>query len=214
MVSRRLDPQNSRFEPDPLFVALLGRARAADGEAIEELCARFYPIVQRKVHGELDHDLRHQRPWLSARFSTGDVVQEVFRSVITDLRSFDGHNEGAFVGYLTMLVHNRLIDSIRFHQADCRDGRRLLVEAGSLSLPDDGVDPSDAAALEEEVERYRSAVATLSERDQLIIRARSENDSSFDEIAERFGFGSAATARRAFYAAQATLLVRLGSTRS
>ena len=90
---------------DDLFASLLARARQGDDAALDQLLERYYPVVQEMVHRSLSRDLRTKRPWLIARFSTGDVVQEVFRSVLTEwarpplLRRFAHHAERSFASW-------------------------------------------------------------------------------------------------------------------
>lgn len=195
---------------DDGFQALLTAARAGDADALDGVFERFYPRVQRMVHVRLARDLRTTRPWLAARFSTGDVVQEVFRSVLGDLRAFAGDNEGAFAGYLAMVVRNRIVDAVRFHEAGPRDGRRSLADAEDVGAQPDADDPARAAAHVEELERFHAALATFPERERLLLRARLEGTGNFTELAEQLGYGSESTARRAFHAAQARLAVLLG----
>ncbi len=204
-----VDPQDT--EPFD-FLAVLARARDNDRESMEALFTRFYPKVQRLVHINLATDLRINRPWMAARFSTGDVVQEVFRSILTDLSSFAGTNEGAFAGYLAMVVRNRILDVIRFHEAARRDGRRgaVPVEDSGLAAAED--DPANAAASQEELKRFHEALNEFPERERLLIRARLEKSATFDELTERLGYSSVSVARRAFYDAQAKLATFLGNS--
>ena len=205
-------PENRQIEPDPDgpdFHEQLAAARGGDQEALDALFQRFYPRVQRMVHHSLATDLRTNRPWLTARFSTGDVVQEVFRSVLKDLEVFEGRNEHAFVGYLAMIVRNRILDAIRFHEAARRDGRRGSVPAEDSRLPSGEDDPAEARATEEEMRRFHDAVGEFPERERLLLRARFEQAESVQNLAEQLGYTSPSAARRAFYAAQARLALML-----
>jgi RNA polymerase sigma factor (sigma-70 family) len=200
---------NQPLEADE-FEALLGAARAGDQAARERLAARYYPRVEAMVHRELARDMRQNRPWMSARFSTGDVVQDVFRSLLQDLSQFEGRSEDAFVGYLSMVIRNRLVDALRFHEAARRDGRRTSVlpeEPDSSTQP---IGPGTRMAASEEIERYQDALAQFSEKEQLLIRARLECQTSFPDLAQQLGYSSKWAASRAFYAAQAKLLILLG----
>lgn len=197
------------------FRTWLQAAREGDTAALDSLFAEFYPVVQTMVHRRLKHDLRTTRPWLAARFSTGDVVQEVFRSVLRDLQGFAGKTKDAFAGYLAMIVRNRIIDAIRFHEADQRDGRQGSNVAALESHEAGGTDPSDALVADDEVQRFQTALATFDEREQLLIRARLDGTETFEALAEQLGYSSSYSARRAFFAAQARLVQMLsddGST--
>lgn len=193
------------------FSSLLAASRAGDKEALEVLFRRFYPKVQRMVHTSLARDLRTARPWLAARFSTGDVVQDVCRSVLLDLSTFAGESEGAFAGFVAMVVRNRIVDTVRFHEAASRDGRRSKKSIDGF----DGIgredEPSDSMVAAEELERFTRALATFPEREQLLLRARFEGVLSYGDLAEQLGYTTASAARRAFYAAQARLAILVGT---
>lgn len=196
-------------QPDPGFVRLIERAKEGEREALAELFERFYPRVERQVHRALTTDVRNGRPWLGARFSTADIVQDTFHGVLRDIGTFMGVTEAAFAGYLTMVVRNRIIDSVRHHEADRRDGRR-----GEPSLhPDehgsDANDPSERAALSDEYDAYQRALKTLPEREQLLVRARLEGVATLEELTESLGFSSVSTTRRVFLAAKARISVLL-----
>jgi len=191
------------------FQELLARARAADSDALDALFEEFYPTVRSLVHRSLARDLRLNRPWLTTRFSTGDLVQEVFRSVLRDLRTFGGTTEASFVGFLTTVVRNRLVDAIRFHEAERRDGRRSAQKTGTWGADSRPQDPAEEAASAEQVVRMYRALQTFSERERHLLRARIEGLDSFKNLAEQLGYGSETAARRAFYGAQARLAILL-----
>lgn len=191
------------------FGEALEAARRGDAQALELLSQRFYPTVQRIVHQRLELDLRKGRPWLAARFSTGDVVQDVFLGVLRDLNAFGGDNEAAFVGYLAMVVRNRIVDAVRFHEAERRDGRRFGPSVDVLDLAGEDSDPALAAAAAEQMDRVREALTRFDPREQLLLRARLENLASFAELADQLGFQTESGARRAYYSAQARLALAL-----
>jgi RNA polymerase sigma factor (sigma-70 family) len=192
------------------FESILAAARRGESPAIDCLVERYYPEVQEAVHRDLSRDLRISRPWLTARFSTGDVVQEVFRSLLGNLDRFEGNTESAFCGYLAMIIRNRLIDAIRFHEAAQRDGRRS--SDCELALEPDPVRTGPVADIADAdlAAHMRSIIETLPERDGLVLRARIEQGTQFAVLAERLGYSSKWAARRAFYAAQSKVLIQLG----
>jgi len=195
------------------FAATLTAARAGNAEDLTVLFERFYPRVERMVHHALARDLRTSRAWLRTRFSTGDVVQEVFRSVLQDLSGFHGSTEVAFAGYLTIIVRNRLIDEIRHHEAASRDGRRTHRPEELEEPVSPHVGPSTDLISSEEVAQFNAVMATFDERDQLLLRARLERQASFQELADQLGYSSFYAARRAFHAAQAAFIVRMRQRR-
>ena len=191
------------------FLKTLSAAKRGDPQALEEIFSGFYPRVQQMVHRGLSRDLRVSRSWLTSRFSTGDVVQEVFRGLLKDLSGFRGESEEAFTGYLAMLVRNRLMDAVRFHQAAQRDGRRVRGGVEDLDTESSVEGPDAQAASIEEMERFHNALQAFPERDRLLLRARLEQGTTFEELAAMLGYSSKFAARRSFYAAQAQLAIRL-----
>lgn len=193
----------------PTFLSLLEAAGRGDRAALDALTERFYPAVQSLVHHRLATDMRTRRPWLAARFSTGDVVQSVFEGVLRDLGSFAGRTEEAFVGYLATVVRNRILDAVRYHEAAQRDGRRSLAMAPEFDAEGGETDPADAAVTAERVARLTKALAALDPRVQHLLRARMDGLASFRELADQLGYGSESAARRAFFDAQAKLALDL-----
>jgi RNA polymerase sigma factor (sigma-70 family) len=191
------------------FTETLRAARAGDKQAQEDLLRTYYPQVERMVHRSLSRDMRSSRPWLRARFSTGDVVQEVFRSLLADLDGFAGEGEKAFVGYLAMVARNRIIDAIRFHEAAQRDGRSTRPTPEHDPSRSEQQGPATQVASNEELARFHTMMGTLPEREQLLLRARLEQGLRFQDLADQLGYSSPHSARRAFYAAQAQLLILL-----
>ena len=191
------------------FPQLLQSAREGNERALEQLFRTFYPRVERLVHRGLSSDLRRNRPWLRMRLSTGDVVQDVFRSVLCDLEGFGGSDERAFVAYLASVIRHRLIDLVRFHEAARRDGRLTTRASEEVHPPARGVGPATAALTSDEVEYCRQQIRGFPERERMLLQLRLEEGLDFPSIVEQLGYSSISAARRAFFAAQAQLLIRL-----
>lgn len=200
------EPEN---QPSSVLERCLNRARSGDDAAINELFEAFYPRVRSMVHHSLAADLRRGRPWLTARFSTGDVVQDVFRSVLEDLSVFSGRTEASFVSYLAMVVRNRILDTIRHHEAERRDGRRGIQPVHPPESDSREESPVELAIAGDTLDRFNEELGRFPERERLLLRARLEGTASFDELAEQLGYSSLYAARRAYFAAQAKLSVRM-----
>jgi RNA polymerase sigma factor (sigma-70 family) len=195
-------------ESEP-FRTTLQRAKQGDPAALDALSRRFYPAVERLVHHRLATDLRQGRPWLSARFSTADVVQDVFEGVLRDLGTFLGESEEAFTGYLLVVVRNRIVDAVRFHEAAQRDGRRMHALGDDYDGESRERDPASSVMASEGLDRLHAALAGFDAREQHLLRARLDGLASFKELAAQLGYGSDSAARRAYYDAQARLALRL-----
>lgn len=194
--------------PEAEFLPLLASARAGEREALDRLFAGFYQPVATMVHARLAKDQRIGRPWLIARFSTGDVVQDVFQDLLSDLRTFRGATTGAFRAYLAMMVRNRLIDAIRFHEAAQRDGRRTT-RPEDLERTASTTDPLHAAQRAEQRAHYEQALTTFSDREQVLLKGRLEFSEPFQSLADQLGYPSSDAAKRAFYLAKARLVMAL-----
>ncbi len=192
---------------------LTAQAAAGDLVARDELVCRFLPDVRELVHRELASDFRRQHRWILPLFSTGDVVQEVLLSVVTSLDRFEGDDDSAFTRFLVTLVKHRLVDAIRHHEAGCRDVRRNAARGGEEGADDFAAvadpTPSLAASLGEQVGIFRDVLTSFDLRERTLLELRLVDELQFSELAQRLGYGSEDSARKAFRAAQARLLVRL-----
>lgn len=202
-------PSHPTEFPESAFLDTLVRAKEGDEAAINQLFTQFYDQVSRMVHARLANDMRRSRPWLNAQFSTGDVVQEVFSSVLGDLSAFAGRTERSFAGYLAMVVRNRIVDVIRFHEADRRDGRRRASLDGPVQAAKGSEDPAEMAVNDEAVLAFEAAMARLDQRERLLVEARLEGSVSFRELTDYLGYSSESAARRAYFGARAKLAVHI-----
>ncbi|MFK7739664.1 MAG: RNA polymerase sigma factor [Planctomycetota bacterium] len=193
--------------PDMDFEDVLAAARRGESSALDELFRRYYSRVEQFVHVALARDFRPKRPWISARFSTGDVVQEVFRSVLSDLQGFRGSDGEAFFGYLSTVVRNRLMDLLRFHEAAKRDGWRT--ERHATSDVSHAAGPETDAVAAERRALFAEVLRTFPDRERRLLRGRIIDKAEFKELASHLGYSSLTSTRRAFYEAHAQLVLRL-----
>lgn len=192
---------------------LLAAAAAGEKAAQDRLVEATYADVRARVHQELERDFRQRHKWMLPLFSTQDVVHEVLAAVVRDLRDTSFPAREAFFAFLGTVVHRRLIDAVRFHEAARRDGRRVVAEptAGVAAL---GVDareatPTFAAQLGERARLLQEALAELPERWRHLLELRLMEERTFPEIAQALGYSSEETARQSFVEAKARLLVKL-----
>ena len=192
---------------------LVERAAGGDADARNELVHTFYPRVHATVHRQLETDFRKQHRWMLPLFSTRDVAQDVFVGVIDRLGGAEFPDEEAFVAYLCTMVRNRLLDAVRFHEANKRDARREVAvepDRGAPAMADTRAEvPEIAAMLAEQAEILNAVLGSFTERQRACLTMRMSDGESFPAIAEALGFASAETARQAFLDYQAKLLVRL-----
>ena len=86
--------------------ALIERARSGDEVALNELCARYLPRLQRWAHGRLPG-------WARDALDTHDIVQETLAHVARRIQSFEPRHKAAFQAYLRQALLNRVRDQIR-----------------------------------------------------------------------------------------------------
>lgn len=192
------------------FADHLHAARLGARDSQDALCRHFYPRVERIVHAQLRRELGAQRGGIAARFSSSDVVQEVFLRVIAGLSSFHGESEAQFQSYLVAIVRHRILDAVRHHAAARRDYRRNAfdIEGARWMTLDPALSHDsrpDLAAAE-----LIPSLAPLSLAQRRILSARIERNLTFEEIAAELGYTSRYAARRAFFSAQARWLVERG----
>jgi len=167
---------------DEPTVELVVKARAGNDLAIDALLRRSVPRLQRWAHGRLPMTARSQ-------FDTCDLVQEVLMNVLAALNRFEPRHPGALQAYLRRSLLNKIRDEVR------RTARQPMSVELDETLLCNQPSPLERAATAEAYEKYRVALATLREKDRNLVIARIELQLTLLEIAERFGFHSADTAR-------------------
>src|SRR3979490_300151 len=134
--------------PGDSSVDLLMKAQAGDGDALDQLLARYLPRLRRWASGRLPSSAR-------TMMDTGDLVQDAVISALRHLSTLEVRTDGAFLVYLRKSVNNRIIDAYR------RAGRR----PDRLELPEDApansTSPFDAVVGAEAVDRYDAALLRL-----------------------------------------------------
>jgi len=174
-------------------LSLLTRARAGDNEALEELFARYVPLLRRWAAGRLPRRLRDLT-------DTPDLVQDTMLQVFRNIEAFEHRGEGAFQAYLRQAVMNRIRNEIRNAG---RRPERIQLDDGA---PDDGLSALEAAIGSEAVERYEAALQRLNEQERDLVVARVELGLTYSEVAEATGKPSADAARMAVTRAIAHLI--------
>ena len=171
---------------------LVLRANAGDREALEALCARYLPRLQRWAHGRIP-------PAARGALQTHDLVQDTLIKVVERLPSFQPRHEGAFQGYVRTALWNRIRDIARQYQRSGPSGPLDTEMAGKEDSP------LDLAIGHEMLERYEAALDRLRPEEKELIIARIEMGLPHAEIAVMFDKPSVA----AVHMALSRALVRL-----
>jgi RNA polymerase sigma-70 factor (ECF subfamily) len=166
-------PSRGLLSDEPT-IELVIKARGGDRSAVEALLQRCLPRLKRWAHGRLPSAAR-------GHLDTGDLVQEAALHVLGRLDHFEPRHVGAMQAYLRLTVINKIRDEIR----------RITRHPAAVELTEDyasgDTSPLEATIKAEAYERYREAIAELSQRDREMIVARVEAQWSLQDIAQRFG---------------------------
>ena len=173
-------------------VELLARARGGDDLALNDLCARYLPRLQKWAHGRLP-------AWARGALDTHDLVQETLAQAIQRIGTFEPRHDGAFPAFLRTVLINRLRDHLRYAQ---RRPTGTLKSDWAADAPS----PFEEAVGREAVERYEAALDRLKEPDREAIIARIELQQSYEEVAIALGKPNANAARMAVTRALARLI--------
>ncbi len=168
------------------------RANAGDRDALEALCARYTPRLQRWAHGRIP-------PAARGALQTHDLVQDTLMKVVERLPSFEPRHEGAFQAYVRTALWNRIRDIARQYQ---RTGPSDPLDPEIAGKEDS---PLDLAIGHEALDRYEAALERLRPEEKQLIIARIEMGLPHAEIAVMFDKPSVA----AVHMALSRALVRL-----
>lgn len=136
--------------PSPSSNDLLTRVAGGEAAAVDELLARYRPLVWSIVRGRVPHE------------SAEDVVQEVFIQLWKSAERFDPE-KGSEVTFVSTIAHRRLIDRQRSEE----------VRGGTEPIPESFVaEEQGMAAVEtkDEAEHAERALSLLRPEQQEVLR--------------------------------------------
>lgn len=157
------------------FDVRLERGRTGDRAALDELFARWQPLLALQARRLLGADV-------AARADPADVVQEALTQAYSDLAQFRGQTEGEWVEWLRRIVAGQAAKVRRLHHADRRDARRDQALSERLP-PADGSGPVAPLIRQEEAARLARAVAELPPDMREVVTRRVFHQQPFDEVA-------------------------------
>jgi RNA polymerase sigma factor (sigma-70 family) len=179
---RREQPGAPEPPPEPVTsLTLLGRARAGDQAALDELLGRYLPRLERWARGRLPG-------WARDLSDTQDLVQETLIRAFKGMDRFEPRGEGAIGAYLRQAVLNRIRDEIRRVK---RQPDRAELEDGPSTVPS----PLEEILGSQALDRYERALGRLRDADREAVIAAVEMRYSPDELALVLGKPTANAAR-------------------
>jgi RNA polymerase sigma-70 factor (ECF subfamily) len=170
-------------------------ARQGSVEALGRLMELCRPYLLSVSNAELELGLR-------AKVAPSDIVQQTFVEAQKDFPRFEGATEAELRGWLRRILLNNLADTQRrYGETDRRNIQREvpLDDPANATLLDSLIasveTPSQLAAANEEDATLQRALAQLPAAYRAVIRQRSYERRTFEEIAEHMG-RSAEAARK------------------
>lgn len=166
--------------------ALVGAARQRDEYALQELCARFSPLIQASA-----------RRYRSSRLHWDDLVQCGYEQLLLAIYTFDEERGVHFAHYAKTKVRGGLYSWVR--AAERTDRRERLADTPGL-IGDDGGQEGEAhgwlqraadkgATAAFEATEWGDFFGNLSARERLAIHATIIGDETTTELAARQGVG-------------------------
>jgi RNA polymerase sigma-70 factor (ECF subfamily) len=155
-------------------IDLLRRARAGDGEALNELLVREIPELRRWASRRLP-------AWARDAVDTSDLVQETVMHTLRHLEHFEARGDGALQAYLRQAIVNRVRNAVR--NASTRPALEPL-DSGAI---DEGTSPLDRMIGLQLHDRYEAALARLSNDEREGIVGRLELGLTYAELARAMG---------------------------
>src|SRR2546428_13850953 len=162
--------------------ALIERARAGSGDALNALYARFagklLPLIRLRMG-------RSPRTELESR----DILQAVLLKSFQRMGQFDGSATGSLMAWMARIAENEIRDRADYHGRQRRDAaRRVPLDAlDERELPAPVRSALTQAILNEDAERLERALEALTESQRDIILLRQFEELTFPEIAARLG---------------------------
>jgi RNA polymerase sigma-70 factor (ECF subfamily) len=122
----------------PPFAEFMGRIRAGDARAAEDLVRQYESAIRLAVRTRLTD------PALRRQLDSVDICQSVLASFFARaaLGQYDLADPAQLVGLLVRMAHNKLAGQARFHRRLRRDGGRAAGLDGADGQADAGPAPS------------------------------------------------------------------------
>ena len=162
---------------------LLQRAQSGDQHALDQLFARYVPLLRRWASGRLPR-------WARDLADTHDLVQETLIQTFKKIDTFEYRGEGALQAYLRQVLANRI--RLEFRKTARRpDGTSL--DEGQV---DQGPSPLEEAIGRQALDTYDRALERLRPEEREAIVARVEMGLSYEELAAALKKPTADAARK------------------
>jgi RNA polymerase sigma-70 factor (ECF subfamily) len=169
---------------DEGFRERLTRGRNGDANALEELFARWRPLLRLDARRLLGAEL-------AARIDPSDVAQETLTQAFEDLSQFRGQSEGEWVTWLRCIVAGQAAKARRFHGAAKRNpGREQACTPNAL--PGRERNPAVQAMDQEQARCLAAAIEDLPRLMREVVMQRAVHQEPFEKVAQLLGISPGA----------------------
>ncbi len=162
-------------------------AATGDQLAVSKLLATYHPALRTRAEARMDPALRN-------RFEPEDILQQVYLQVIREIDRFEDRGDGSFLGWVSTILDNKLIDVRRAAYRQVRNIAREMPVAAvaptdsywnllDFIYADSGT-PSQAARKDEAVGALLACVSRLSELHRQVIQLRFLQGMSVGDVAQ------------------------------
>jgi RNA polymerase sigma-70 factor (ECF subfamily) len=192
------DVDSGYDNPDRLVTKHAGRdapVTERPGECEEGWRPIFAKAVQdyRELLKVLAH--RGMAPDLRSKGDASDLVQETFIEVYREYYRFEGLSDEEFKALLIRIMLNNLKSFIRRYRGSSKRSvaREVPIDGlgdGSgdeMQVAGKGASPSECVTADEDLRRLTTRLHRLPERDQMAVKWRAQEGSTYREIGKRLG---------------------------
>lgn len=171
---------------------LVARAKEGDSKALEAL----YRLYQQRLNAAVKQNIGRK---LKSRVETQDLVQSVWKDVLSDMNGFEYRGHNSFFQWLSTRILRKIQDKGRYFTSKKRDMQKEqpILRESALTKEDEmraakDPTPSQAVLVDEKLKKLMGLLDHLPDpqRQTLVLRLRDEL--SFDEIARILGKSSGA----------------------
>lgn len=184
MVDSDLPPDRNLYET---VIELVGRSRAGDTGARDQMLARIHDFLSLVARRELEQELK-------LKVGVSDIVQCSLLRVCDNVESFAGKSKPQFLAWLKTIVVNEIRRERRRQTAAKRDVRNEVAFSSALETSPAAIrnltrrpSPHSEVVNDERLEILRDILAALPDEHATIIVLRNLESRSFAEIGERLG---------------------------
>lgn len=161
--------------------ALLERVREGSSEALDDLFEGLREDLLSLIRRWLGRSLQ-------AHVESEDILQITFMRAFEHVTEFRGTSRRSLRAWLARIARNAIRDQVDYLKRERRDMCRTLPLDGLVdALCAADRSPISRLICEEEVHCLAQAMASLHDRQRLVILLREQEDLSFVEIGERLG---------------------------